>query len=45
VTFFNVGVVKNFESKHLDSKNTISRIHKNGLILPFQGFGLSYVSK
>lgn len=45
VTFFNVGVVKNFEPKHLDSKNTISRIHKSGLILPFQGFGLSYVSK
>lgn len=45
VTFFNVGVIKRFEPKHIDNKNTISRIHKNGLILPQQGFGLSFVSK
>ena len=45
VTFFNVGVIKRFEPKHVDHKNTISRIHKNGLILPSQGFGMSFVSK
>lgn len=45
VNFFNVGVVKRFEPKHIESKNTISRIHKNGLILPSQGFGMSFVSK
>jgi len=45
VTFFNVGVVKRFEPKHIENKNAISRIHKNGLILPSQGFGMSFVSK
>jgi hypothetical protein len=45
VSFFNVGVIKTFEPKHIDNKNTISRIHKNGLILPSQGFGMSFVSK
>lgn len=45
VTFFNVGVIKRFEPKHIDNKNTISRIHKNGLILPQQGFGMSFVAK
>lgn len=45
VTFFNVGVVKRFQPKHIDSKNSISRIHKSGLILPHQGFGLSFVKK
>lgn len=45
VSFFNVGVVKPFEPKHVDNQNTISRIHKNGLILQCQGFGMSFVSK
>lgn len=45
ITFFNVGVIKRFEPKHIENKNTICRIHKNGLILPHQGFGLTFVSK
>ena len=42
VTFFNVGVVNNFEPKHVEHNRYIGRIHKKGLILPFQGFGLSF---
>jgi hypothetical protein len=45
VSFFNLGVVENFEYKHIEHKNYISRIHKKGLILPYQGFGLTLAKK
>ena len=42
VSFFNIGLVNKFESQHVGIKNTISRTHKNDLILPHQGFGMSF---
>lgn len=45
VSFFNLGVVNNFEHKHVEHENYIGRIHKKGLILPHQGFGLTLAEK
>lgn len=45
VSFFNIGLVNNFEPIHTDIKNTISRRHRDDLILPKQGFGLSFNKK
>jgi len=42
VSFFNIGLVNKFERKHVDHKRTISRVHKKGLILPHQGFGITF---
>lgn len=42
VSFFNVGLISKFERKHVEHERTISRIHKKGLILPYQGFGISF---
>ena len=42
VSFFNIGLVNKFERKHVDHERTISRIHKKGLILPHQGFGITF---
>ncbi|REG88214.1 hypothetical protein [Winogradskyella sediminis] len=42
VSFFNIGLVNKFERKHIDHERTISRIHKKGLILPYQGFGITF---
>jgi hypothetical protein len=45
VTFFNIGLVNDFEKKHVEHKRSISRTHKKGIILPHQGFGLSFRRK
>ena len=45
VTFFSIGTVNSFEKRHLDHKNHISRVYKDGLILPRQGFGLTFALK
>ena len=45
VQFFNIGVITPFEKLHIDHKNCISRTHKEGLILPKQGFGISFGHK
>lgn len=42
VSFFNVGLVKDFVPIHTDVENTLSRRHRDDLILPRQGFGLSF---
>lgn len=42
VSFFNVGVVNDFQPIHTDIENTLSRRHRDDLILPRQGFGLSF---
>lgn len=42
VSFINIGLVEKFERKHIDHGRTISRVHKNGLILPYQGFGIVF---
>jgi hypothetical protein len=42
VQFFNVGVINEFEKINVDHKNCISRKYKDGLILPNQGFGISF---
>ncbi|WP_158975607.1 hypothetical protein [Cellulophaga sp. L1A9] len=42
VSFFNVGLVNDFVPIHTDLENTISRRHRDDLILPRQGFGLSF---
>ncbi|NAS13871.1 hypothetical protein [Poritiphilus flavus] len=45
VSFFNIGNVNFFEEEHVDVKNQISRSHRNDVILPFQGFGMSFELK
>lgn len=42
VSFFNIGVITKFEQIHTDIKHTVSRRHRDDLILPKQGFGLSF---
>ena len=42
VSFFNIGNVNFFEPEHVDVKNQISRSHKNDVLLPYQGFGMSF---
>jgi hypothetical protein len=43
ISFFNIGLVHNFEKNHEEHDLLISRIHKKGLILPHQGFGITFV--
>lgn len=45
VLFFPLGVVKPFTILHEDHPNRITRIHREGLILPYQGFGLTFDTK
>jgi hypothetical protein len=45
VSFFNVGNVTFFEPEHTEVKNQISRSHRNDVILPYQGFGMSFELK
>lgn len=42
VSFFNIGNVNFFEAEHTDINCQISRSHKNDVILPYQGFGMSF---
>jgi len=42
VSFFNVGNVNFFEEHHTDVAQQISRSHRNDVILPYQGFGMSF---
>ena len=42
VQFFNIGVINELEKVNVDHKNCISRKYKEGLILPNQGFGISF---
>lgn len=42
VSFFNIGLVNKFERKHVEHTRTISRVHKKGLVLPYQGFGIAF---
>jgi len=42
VSFFNIGVINDFKPIHNDVKNLLSRRHREDLILPKQGFGLSF---
>lgn len=45
VAFFNVGVVNDFVPIHTGIENSLSRRHRGDLILPRQGFGLSFNKK
>lgn len=42
VSFFNIGNVTKFEKQHVEVKNQICRSHRNDVILPHQGFGMSF---
>lgn len=42
VSFFNIGLINRFEKNHIEHDRIISRIHKKGLILPHQGFGMTF---
>jgi len=42
VSFFNIGLVNSFERVHIEHDRKISRVHKKGLILPYQGFGITF---
>lgn len=45
VSFFNIGLINDFKPIHTDIENTLSRRHRDDLILPRQGFGLSFNKK
>ncbi len=45
VSFFNIGLVNSFTQQHVEINNQISRSHKNDIILPHQGFGMSFELK
>lgn len=45
VSFFNIGLVNKFQQQHVEISNQISRSHKNDVILPHQGFGMSFELK
>lgn len=45
VSFFNVGNAVSFESQHEEIANQISKSHKNDVLLPYQGFGMSFEKK
>ena len=45
VSFFNIGMVSQFKHRHVEVKNQISRSHRNDVILPQQGFGMSFELK
>lgn len=45
VSFFNIGNVNFFEKEHLEVDNQICRSHRNDVILPYQGFGMSFELK
>jgi len=45
VSFFNIGLVNNFEHQHIGINNQICRSHKDDVILPHQGFGMSFELK
>lgn len=45
ISFFNIGVIEKFERNHVEHDNRLSRVHKEGLILPFQGFGITFARK
>lgn len=42
VSFFNIGLISGFVNLNEDFPNHICRIHKNDIILPQQGFGMSF---
>lgn len=42
VSFFEVGLVHDFIHKHEPSAGRVCLTHKEGVILPYQGFGLSF---
>lgn len=42
VSFFNIGLINGFKSLNEDFTNHICRIHRNDIILPQQGFGMSF---
>lgn len=42
VSFFNIGCVTKFRKLHIGIKNQIHRRHDEGLIMPHQGFGMSF---
>ena len=45
VSFFNIGNVEFFEKQNEDIDNIISRSHNTDVMLPYQGFGLSFQLK
>jgi len=45
VSFFNIGLVNEFIPIHKNLKNQISRRHRDDIILPRQGFGLTFNKK
>ena len=42
VSFFNIGLINGFKNLNEDFPNHICRIHRNDIILPQQGFGMSF---
>lgn len=42
VSFFNIGCVTKFRKLHIGIRNQIHRRHDDGLIMPHQGFGMSF---
>lgn len=42
VSFFDIGVTTPFEERHVQLKNAINMTHRNNIIFPGQGFGMSF---
>ncbi|WP_242920791.1 hypothetical protein [Pontibacter liquoris] len=45
VSFFNIGLVNHFSQNHVEFKNCVNRNHKEGVILPHQGWGVTFSRK
>lgn len=45
VSFFNIGLIKGFDSYGQSIKNRMCKVHKDDIILPQQGFGMSFEKK
>jgi len=45
VSFFPIGIIKDFEDTNRDMKNCISKRLRDSLIYPMQGFGISFNKK
>lgn len=42
VSFFNIGLSRTFKHEHVEIPNQICRSFRNDILLPYQGFGMSF---
>lgn len=44
-TFIDIGVYNEFRKQHSEKDNVMNYVHREGVILPKQGFGISFIKK